>query len=86
MQVIVVTSIILLHPMDNSSIHHRLTYLCYLEEANKLYNKLSKELVDETVCWLAHDVPISLLSQADEREQQPNPDGHPLQGHSWDTG
>jgi hypothetical protein len=50
MQVIVVTSIILLHPMDNSSIHHRLTYLCYLEEANKLYNKLSKELVDETVC------------------------------------
>ena len=44
-----------------------------LEEAEKLYNKLAKELLDESITDYASSILSSLpmLSQSDEKEQQP---------------
>ena len=47
-----------------------------IEEGEKLYDKVAKELVDESISDYASNIltsSLSVLSQSDEREQQPKP-------------
>ena len=55
-----------------------------LEEAEKLYNKLSKELVDESISDYASSILSSLpmlQTPSDEKEQQPKQTTAPIQSH-----
>ena len=70
------TSIMLLLPMDNSQQNQSQDYIDVLiEEAEKLYNKLIKELVDESIsgygCSISSPSLPLLPPSDDEKEQQP---------------